>query len=107
MPKTLKRPGKNTSVEVQGISGLGIWLWVDAKEYFLPFSLYPWFRSGTVEQVFNVTRPKAAHLHWPDLDVDLELAGLERPDDFPLVFQGLSVGDGTAKAPIKKAKRTR
>jgi hypothetical protein len=26
------------------------------------------------------------HLHWPELDVDLELQSLQAPDQFPLVY---------------------
>lgn len=104
MPKTLKRPGKSTSAEVQGITETGVWLWVEQKEYFLPYSLYPWFRGATVAQVLHLIRPGAAHLQWPDLDVDLELASLERPGDFPLVFKGLSVGEAPLDAKRKRAK---
>jgi hypothetical protein len=35
--------------------------------------------------VFNVEELAAGHLHWPDLDVDLDLERIEHPERFPLV----------------------
>ena len=90
MPKTLRKPGKNTSAEVQGISDHGLWLLVEGREHYLPFSQYPWFQGGTVRQVFNLTRPSGKHLRWPDLDVDLELESLVHPEAYPVVFRAIT-----------------
>lgn len=79
-------PGKNTShVEVQGITRHGIWLYVKGREFFLPFEDYPWFRDAKISAVHNVRLQHQFHLHWPDLDVDLDLASLEHPERYPLV----------------------
>ena len=33
----------------------------------------------------GVERPRPEHLSWPELDVDLTLESIDRPEDFPLV----------------------
>jgi hypothetical protein len=82
------QPGKRTSgAEVLGISSNGLWVLVDDREYFLAFTLFPWFRSAAVSQVLNIERPSAGHLYWPDLDVDLAVESIEHPERFPLVSE--------------------
>lgn len=78
--------GKNTSVaEVVGITPRGVWLAVRGREYLLPHTTFPWFAKASFRQVQNVTLLRNHHLHWPDLDVDLELDCLEVPDRYPLI----------------------
>jgi hypothetical protein len=78
--------GKRTSAaEVLSISSNGLWLLVDDREYFLAFTVFPWFKRAPVSQVLNVTRPTAGHLYWPDLDVDIAVESIEHPERFPLV----------------------
>nr|CAP48430.1 putative integron gene cassette protein [uncultured bacterium] len=80
--------GKNTSqAEVQDISKFGIWLFVKGKEYFLPFKAYPWFKNARISQVQNVKLLHNVHLHWPDLDIDLEINSLSNPESYPLVYR--------------------
>ncbi len=79
-------PGKGTSqAEVQDITRHGIWLFVKGREFLLPFKEYPWFKDAVVSAVYNVRLVHQSHLHWPDLDVDLDVASLEHPSHFPLV----------------------
>jgi hypothetical protein len=81
-----KKLGKNTSgVDVLNISNHGFWLWVNGKEYFLPFKDFPWFIGATVSQITNVRLLQPHHLYWPDLDVDLELESIENPENYPLI----------------------
>ncbi|MEN6406787.1 MAG: DUF2442 domain-containing protein [Thermoguttaceae bacterium] len=78
--------GENTSaIEVTNISAHGLWLLVGGKEYFLPYEKFPWFKDAKVSDILDVTLLHGFHLHWPKLDVDLELAALKNPDQFPLV----------------------
>jgi hypothetical protein len=72
--------------EVVQVSLHGIWLFVDGAEYFLPYEKFPWFKSATIASLHNVRFLHDSHLHWPDLDVDLELESLVRPDAYPLVY---------------------
>lgn len=81
-----KRLGKNTSeVNVTNVSKHGFWMLVNAKEYFLAFKDFPWFRETTVSQITNVRLLLPHHLYWPDLDVDLELESIENPEKYPLI----------------------
>jgi hypothetical protein len=73
-----------SKAEVLTVSPHGFWLLVATKEYFLAFDDFPWFRKASLEQLFKVEFSHGHHLYWPDLDVDLDLARIERPRDFPL-----------------------
>ncbi len=82
-------PGTNTSaVELANVSPHGLWLLIDAREHYLPFDAFPWFREATIAQLSRIERPTRDHLHWPDLDVDLTLDNIERPEAYPLVSRG-------------------
>ena len=77
--------GSNISkVEVSNISPHGLWLLVDAKEFFLPFEEFPWFKEATVSQIGNVQLLHGSHLCWPDIDVDLSLSILTDLSQYPL-----------------------
>jgi hypothetical protein len=78
-------PGTVTSqVEVTNISRHGFWLLLDAKELFLPFDEFPWFKQARVEDILGVDRPQPGHLYWPALDVDLSVDSIEHPERYPL-----------------------
>lgn len=80
--------GKNTSeVEVQDVSKFGLWLFVKGQEYLLPFRDFPWFKDARISSIYNVKLLSHSHLHWPDLDVDLDLESLKNPDQYPLVYK--------------------
>ena len=80
--------GKNTStIEVLNVSPHGLWLWVQGKEFLLPYDEYPWFRNAKVSEVYNVQLLHGHHLYWSDLDVDIELESLEQPEQYPLAFR--------------------
>lgn len=78
--------GANTSgVEVTNVSRHGIWILTRSRELFMSFQDFPWFKDAPIGKITNVEEPSPGHLHWPDLDVDIGLRTIERPDDFPLV----------------------
>jgi hypothetical protein len=78
-------PGPATSdVEVTNISRHGIWILLDDRELFLPYTDFPWFEHATVKAIHQVERPQPEHLYWPQLDVDLTLDSIEHPDRYPL-----------------------
>lgn len=79
--------GINTSaVEIVNISTHGIWLYVTGKEYFLPYKEYPWFQDARLSQIHHVSLLHGHHLHWSDLDVDLDLDSLEHAEQYPLKY---------------------
>jgi hypothetical protein len=78
--------GTGTSeVEVLNVSPHGFWLMAGGREHFLDFDQFPWFRRATLEQLFAVQLFHEDHLHWPELDVDLDLDRIEHPENYPLV----------------------
>lgn len=80
--------GTNTSgVEVTNISAHGFWIFdeVDQQESFLSFKDCPWFVGATVGQIREVQRQGKTVLHWPLLDVDLDLERIRHPERFPLL----------------------
>lgn len=79
-------PGSATlAVEVTHISAHGLWLLLGDEELALPYTDFPWFKKATVEQILAVERPSENHLYWPDLDIDLSVESLRRPEAFPFV----------------------
>ncbi len=80
---TLLKTGKNISARVENISPFGIWLFVKGKEYFLNYRDYPYFKEHTLRSIQNVKLLHGFHLYWPDLDVDLEIDNLEKPEKYP------------------------
>lgn len=78
--------GKNTSgPEVTNVSQHGLWLLLGQEELFLPFESFPWFRDAPIGKVLHVEQPFAAHLYWPELDIDLSVESIRSPESFPLV----------------------
>ena len=78
--------GTSTSeVEVTQISKHGVWLLLQAREYFLSFENFPWFKNASVSAIHNVKLLNDHHLYWPDLDVDLAVESIEEPQRFPLL----------------------
>ncbi len=63
----------------------GFWLLLDSEELLVPFVDFPWFRRATIEQLTDVEWPSQDHLYWPQLDVDLSVESIRRPESFPLI----------------------
>ena len=74
-----------SAVELTNVSAHGFWLLLGDEELAVPFAQFPWFRQATIEQLADVQRPTANHLYWPQLDVDLSVESVRRPEDFPLM----------------------
>ena len=84
----LKEHGKSTlEAEVSHIDVHGLWLCIQDREYFLPYEEYPWFKDARIKEVLNVELLHEFHLHWPDLDADLELDSLDNPQSYPLIYK--------------------
>ena len=86
---TFAAPGQNISpVEVTNVSPHGFWLLIGARELFVSFEHFPWFRDASIRQIGRVELPSPHHLRWPDLDVDLAVDSLIHPERYPLVSKG-------------------
>ena len=72
------------------ISPHGFWILVAGREVFLGFRDFPWFKDASVGAIHNVELPHPGHLHWPDLDIDLDVECIEQPERFPLVWKPAS-----------------
>jgi hypothetical protein len=80
--------GKNISkIEITNISSNGIWLFFKDKEYFLPYSKFPWFQKATIEKIFKVETILDKYIHWSELDIDLSIDIIENSDKYPLVYK--------------------
>ena len=73
------------AVEVTNVSKHGFWLLLGDEELFVPFADFPWFRDAPIGKLTNVELPSPHHLYWPTLDVDLAVASIRHPEQFPLV----------------------
>ncbi len=79
--------GSSTSAaEVTNISAHGIWLLIGTKEYFLPYERFPWFKETRVSEILDLQLLHESHLHWPALDVDLEVACIANPEQYRLTY---------------------
>ena len=83
-----------TLVSVENITPFGIWLFVKGEEYFLSYQEYPYFQDQTLKSIQNVKLLHDLHLHWPELDVDLEIDNLENPEKYPLKSKLRKNSDG-------------
>jgi hypothetical protein len=72
-------------VKVTKVSTHCFWLLLGDEELAVPFAEFPWFKKATIEQLADVQRPTQDHLYWPQLDVDLSVESIRRPEAFPLV----------------------
>ena len=73
--------GTNSSgIEITNISNHGVWLLAGAKELFMSYDDFPWFKDVPVGKILNVEEQTPGHFYWPDLDVDT----IENPDKYPL-----------------------
>jgi len=78
--------GASTSAaEVTNVSPHGFWLLLDDEERFLPFERFPWFADASIAQLTKLERPFPHHLYWPELDIDLHVESIDKPESYPLV----------------------
>lgn len=83
-----KTNGKNISeIEVLNISIHGIWLYIKGNEYFLSYEQYPWFKDAKINEIFEIQLFHQTHIHWPKLDVDIDVSSFENPEQYPLIYK--------------------
>ena len=101
--------GKTTSRAslVESITPLGIWLFVRDEELFLDFADFPMLRDVTIASLLNVDLHGEDHLHWPDLDCDVELDSIRHPDRYPLLAKASAARRMTRRVAVARTGRTR
>ena len=50
---------------------------------FLCLKEFPWFVKATVEQIYNLEFFHGRHLHWSELDIDIDIKSLKYPEAYP------------------------
>ena len=83
---------RNTSssemnAEVTNISPFGIWILVNGEEFFMSYKEYPVFENAPIKAVSILEVDSFGNLHWPELDVDIEIDSLRNPESYPLIFR--------------------
>ena len=83
---------RNTSssemnAEVTNISPFGIWILVNGEEFFMSYKEYPVFENAPIKAVAILEVDSIGNLHWPELDVDIEIDSLRNPESYPLIFR--------------------
>lgn len=73
-----------SGTEVTHVSGHGIWILTDGREFFLSYDNFPWFKDAPIGKIINVKKMASGHFYWPDLDVDVDIELIEHPEKFPL-----------------------
>ena len=71
--------------EVTNVSTHCFWLLLGEEALAVPFSEFPWFKKATIEQLSEVERSTEDHLYWPQLDIDLSVESIRKPESFLLV----------------------
>lgn len=71
--------------ELTHVSKHGFWLLLADEEILVPFEQFPWFRHASIDQLTRIEWPTPDHLYWPELDIDLSLESIRRPEAFPLL----------------------
>jgi hypothetical protein len=74
-------------VEITNISENGLWIILKEKEYFMPYSDFPWFKNAKIIDIFNVKLINEKHIYWPALDVDLDVDSIENLEKYPLIYK--------------------
>lgn len=74
----------SADAEVTAITRHGVWLFVGDQEFFMPFEQFPWFSQATVADICAVETTNGHYLHWPSLDVDVDLDYFANPEKYPL-----------------------
>ena len=78
---------ESTSVCVLMINAQGIMLSVLGHDYFISYNRIPWMQDAPIRSVLNVQMSGPEAIEWPELDVDLEIDSLRRPERYPLIIK--------------------
>jgi len=84
----ISKSGTNISAcMITSINDLGMWLLVFDKEYFIPFADYPGFKESSITEIYKFNFLPPSQLQWKELDINIELYALTKPEFFPLIYK--------------------
>jgi hypothetical protein len=83
-----QKHGKSTSskAEISGITQFGIWMIINGYEYYLSYKEFPWFKTASVENLYNFEFKFKKYLRWPNLDIDLDIDTFKNLEKYPLKY---------------------
>ena len=107
--KSAKRGKSTSAAELVHVSRHGFWLFFEplGRELFLPFSAFPWFADATIRQLSTIEVERDHVVRWPELDVDLDVARIEKPERYPLVSRQSRRHSRAAAAATSRRTRAR
>ena len=87
-PVKSQNHGKSISnkAEISGITKFGIWMIINGFEYYLSYKEFPWFKTSTIENLYNFEVKFKKYLRWPDLEIDLEIDSIKNLEKYPLKY---------------------
>ena len=75
------------TAEVRMITGDGLLLCIEGRNYFASFKDFPFLGELPVAELFDVDYCGHGHIRWENADIDLNTEILAAPDAFPVSFQ--------------------
>lgn len=96
--KSAARGRTASRTEVTNVTPVGVWMLVLCNDELLSFESSPWFRSVSIEHICAVELPAGNHLYWPELDIDLAVASIDQPGQFPLASKVAQQGVAPVRA---------
>ena len=76
--------GKSILISVKSVTESGVVISIDGADMLLDFDQYPWFKNAPVSKIFMVEKIGNDGLCWDDLDIDISLDSLFKPELYTL-----------------------
>lgn len=74
-------------MKIINISKTGINIIINDQELSIMFQDYPQFLNASLKQIFEFELINYNHLHWPKLDIDINVDALINPGKYPLIYR--------------------
>ena len=79
--------GTSQDFEITSITRNGIWVFVNNKEYFIPFNDYPELKLlPLLNELLRAKFSPPDHIYWENADIDIELEASEEPGKYLLKY---------------------
>lgn len=54
----------------------GFWMLIEDRAFYIDFAVHPLFKSASASQIHNMIQQSASLIHWPDLDLTIDITSL-------------------------------